>query len=620
MALHSNALSFLVCLVYFQVSISQEDLTVLDNTILSPSNNLLTDKDDETCLSQSVQTITVTFNRTYVFTWLRLAVKDPLLLPGFSVQFSRTTSTSIKIECLNQKYFLVDNSTLDIQCDQPEAIQTVIITGTGQTSLCSLYINGGRNVALKQSTSQTTTYSDKYGTFDASKGVDGNTSANFYRGLSCTHTDIYDPNPMWTVTFPLSEITRYILYNRDDENQNRLARFILVGENSGSQRFSFNDTSTTALLVYVVLDAAKSNITQVKINATEFLTLCEVEIYGVCYETTYGQNCSKTCSKNCTNQKCDPVNGKCNVCIPGFTGDFCNQICAETNFGQNCSQICSRQCANQTCHHANGSCKLCYPGYIGDYCNQTCPPGRFGQNCSEVCDSNCNNSLACDNINGYCYNGCKVGYSGNQCNEECKTGKWGRNCVNECSSQCRDQSCDRVTGRCEYICDSLTNLSCPSDCPSGYHGSNCTLKCSSTCKDQLCNRIGYCITCLPAHTGLYCENASVCLASENETSGLTFSSSVGIGVAVGAVVIILIDVVIVIICRTRLTALSNKSQEDLKHGTRQQTYDTVKQMNEYNHSYELSRSNFEVQENHDQKRNESSQYENASTTIYETIS
>ncbi|KAK0065112.1 hypothetical protein Bpfe_005670, partial [Biomphalaria pfeifferi] len=52
------------------------DLTFLDNTATSPSINILTDRDDSTCMSLSDQTIVITFNRTYVFTWMRLAVKD----------------------------------------------------------------------------------------------------------------------------------------------------------------------------------------------------------------------------------------------------------------------------------------------------------------------------------------------------------------------------------------------------------------------------------------------------------------------------------------------------------------------------------------------------------------
>ncbi|KAI8773634.1 hypothetical protein BgiBS90_026052, partial [Biomphalaria glabrata] len=127
---------------WFGLKCQHQDLTVLENTMLSTNNNVLTDRDDNTCLSDTDQSITVTFNRTYVFTWLRLTVKDPPLLPGFTIQFSKTAATSSTLECLNQKYFLVDTDTLDIQCDLAEAIRTVIITGTGRTSLCSLYING----------------------------------------------------------------------------------------------------------------------------------------------------------------------------------------------------------------------------------------------------------------------------------------------------------------------------------------------------------------------------------------------------------------------------------------------------------------------------------------------
>uniref|UniRef100_A0A2C9KIR2 EGF-like domain-containing protein n=1 Tax=Biomphalaria glabrata TaxID=6526 RepID=A0A2C9KIR2_BIOGL len=62
---------------WFGLKCQHQDLTVLENTILSPNNDVLTDRDDNTCLSPTVKTITVTFNRTYVFTWLSLTVEDP---------------------------------------------------------------------------------------------------------------------------------------------------------------------------------------------------------------------------------------------------------------------------------------------------------------------------------------------------------------------------------------------------------------------------------------------------------------------------------------------------------------------------------------------------------------
>ncbi|KAI8773659.1 multiple epidermal growth factor domains protein 11, partial [Biomphalaria glabrata] len=266
---------------WFGLKCQHQDLTILENTVTTPNISMLTDRDDRTCMNISGQTIVITFNRTYVFTCLRATVNESASLPGLTVQFSKTTSMTSKLECLNQKYFLVDKATLDIQCDLTEAIQSVIITGTGQTSLCLLYINGGRNVALKQRTWQTSDYSELgVGTFYAYKAVDGNTSSNFYGGLSCSSTKTLDPKPMWSVTFPLSEITRYVFYNRDDLVINRLARFVLRGEDSAIQKFSYVDASDTGIPVYIVTDPAKNNLTQVKINTTQFVTLCEVEIYG----------------------------------------------------------------------------------------------------------------------------------------------------------------------------------------------------------------------------------------------------------------------------------------------------------------------------------------------------
>uniref|UniRef100_A0A2C9L2J5 Fucolectin tachylectin-4 pentraxin-1 domain-containing protein n=1 Tax=Biomphalaria glabrata TaxID=6526 RepID=A0A2C9L2J5_BIOGL len=302
---------------WFGLKCQHQDLTILENTVTTPNVSLLTDRDDRTCMNISGQTVVITFNRTYVFTWLRATVNDSASLPGLTVQFSKTTSMTSKLECQNQKNFLVDNSTLDIQCDLTEAIQTVIITGTGRTSLCSLYINGGRNVALKQRTWESSDYSEPVaGKFDASKAVDGNTSSDFNGGLSCSHTNDSDPRPMWSVNFPLSEITRYVLYNRDDSNRNRLAKFVLSGEDSAIQKFGYIDASDTGIPVYIVTDPAKHNLTQVKISTTQFVTLCEVEIYGECIAGTYmtaGLQCTN-CPATCPNS-CHLDSGSCSVCF-----------------------------------------------------------------------------------------------------------------------------------------------------------------------------------------------------------------------------------------------------------------------------------------------------------------
>uniref|UniRef100_A0A2C9KH61 Fucolectin tachylectin-4 pentraxin-1 domain-containing protein n=1 Tax=Biomphalaria glabrata TaxID=6526 RepID=A0A2C9KH61_BIOGL len=166
------------------------------------------------------------------------------------------------------------------------------------------YYTTGRNVALVQKTSQTSTYSANGVTFGASKAVDGYTSSDF-NDLRCSSTNDNDPKPMWSVTFPLSQITRYVLYNRGGSNEGRLVGFVLSGENSGSRKFDYRDTFNQALPVYIVTDAAKNGITEVTISTPVMVTLCEVEIYGECPAGTYTTpdlqctNCPATCPNSC---------------------------------------------------------------------------------------------------------------------------------------------------------------------------------------------------------------------------------------------------------------------------------------------------------------------------------
>ncbi|KAK6991348.1 multiple epidermal growth factor-like domains protein 10 isoform X4, partial [Biomphalaria glabrata] len=88
----------------------------------------------------------------------------------------------------------------------------------------------------------------------------------------------------------------------------RLAGFVLVGENSGSQKFTYTDPSVPAsgLPVYIVVDPARNNLTQVKISTpSSIVTLCEVEIYGECPAGTYTSldlqctNCPVKCANIC---------------------------------------------------------------------------------------------------------------------------------------------------------------------------------------------------------------------------------------------------------------------------------------------------------------------------------
>lgn len=89
-----------------------------------------------------------------------------------------------------------------------------------------------------------------------------------------------------------------------------------------------------------------------------------------CADGSFGLNCTKECSQYCLNSNCDPVNGQCTRCFPGYAGIFCNKSCPERHFGFHCSQPCSPKCLDFKCHPVDGSCFNCSGGYHGAYCTE----------------------------------------------------------------------------------------------------------------------------------------------------------------------------------------------------------------------------------------------------------
>ncbi|CAL1548608.1 unnamed protein product, partial [Lymnaea stagnalis] len=78
----------------------------------------------------------------------------------------------------------------------------------------------GRNVALKQNASQTSTYTRETSfSTQASNAIDGNTYGVVYYN-TCTHTAVDDPSPSWHVKFDRPHaVNRFVLFNRVDNSE-----------------------------------------------------------------------------------------------------------------------------------------------------------------------------------------------------------------------------------------------------------------------------------------------------------------------------------------------------------------------------------------------------------------
>ncbi|XP_059158862.1 uncharacterized protein LOC131942914 [Physella acuta] len=271
------------------------DLAPLGSTITSN----VTDGDDSTCVL--ILNFTISWSIRHGLTSVRLKYQNNDSVSNIRLAVKETNSTSSFTPCTSQTMSTVDDFTVDIYCNYNATVQAVDIDFGEIISVCTVNINGGRNVALKQQTWQSSNYNDRY---VSSKAVDGNTNGNIVEFESCSHSS-EKSSGTWMLKFPQPmNINRYILYNRE-----RLSSFTLTSFSSSNQTlFTYTDPNTVAA-VYTVTSSSTPSVTYVQITSRNApLTLCEVEIFEGCPIGWFGPSCQYKC--HCTNNYCD-VSGGC---------------------------------------------------------------------------------------------------------------------------------------------------------------------------------------------------------------------------------------------------------------------------------------------------------------------
>ncbi|CAL1532192.1 unnamed protein product [Lymnaea stagnalis] len=302
----------------------------------------ITDGDDTTCTDLTVSSfwLRITWNFNIYFTWLRLVVSiAESQSERFSIKFPDNVPTQ-NSECIN---VFIDKITMDIYCNISKPLNEIFLNGSAVSTICSLYISKGRNVALKQPTNQTSNFYDSY--YLSSAAVDGNGYSIFSDG-SCTHTAEGDPAPTWILYFKsVVTVTSYTIYNRvqpllsynREADLFRLKGFILrTFDQTNNIVQNYTDTETSVLEVYNILSTDPwAQVSKVQMTATDttnllILTLCEVEIFGdsVCQidKFKYGHDCENVCNCAVPGEKCFVSTGNCpSGCKAGFYGQGCNK-------------------------------------------------------------------------------------------------------------------------------------------------------------------------------------------------------------------------------------------------------------------------------------------------------
>ncbi|KAK3772218.1 hypothetical protein RRG08_064667, partial [Elysia crispata] len=351
----------------------------------SGGESWLTDSDDTTCNTGNNQSVTVTLDTAIPLTWVRVVVSEPVHLHPIQLSYQLSGSSTL-LACPVLRKAKVDNQTLDIECFTPQNVSGLSLSGSGVTGLCSLYISGGRNVALKQTARQSSRYipGGAPDSFKAENAVDGVLPGDTVQSArsTCTHTDVPSATlGWWTVTFSQAvDVTRFLIYNRVDcpGCKDRLAGFTLTAQSDPSiaSSDSYTDPGGPGQDNYTVVPSPRisfpvSLVRFVTAHSEKILTLCEVFVFGEtdCPAGQFGLRCERQC--NCANnESCFVHNGRCPPgCATGYTGEDCSD-CQPGRYGDRCDQSCNATCGgDNSCDRNNGTCSQgCVPGYLGTTC------------------------------------------------------------------------------------------------------------------------------------------------------------------------------------------------------------------------------------------------------------
>ncbi|XP_055884727.1 uncharacterized protein LOC129926216 [Biomphalaria glabrata] len=239
---------------------------------------ILKDNNDNTCVN--TEAITIEWKRFYAIHWTRVVVTDPALLYNDLHVFSREVRSDKEQE-VNITASIVHNTSIDLYFTIKTLARFILRSKSNvNLGICSMWISGGRNVALKQVTKQ----SSVLGMSQSNNAVDGNRK-------TCSRTDPQDGSPHWSITFAIPyPIRNFALHF---EAKNRLYMYTMKsinehGQDVGAYTSTYKDDLDELISAKTVM--VKSIKVQVdhKLTGDGSLVICEFEAYTECPPMKWG--------------------------------------------------------------------------------------------------------------------------------------------------------------------------------------------------------------------------------------------------------------------------------------------------------------------------------------------
>ncbi|XP_059176293.1 uncharacterized protein LOC131955975 [Physella acuta] len=127
---------------WFGPSCQYQDLASKDS-IVTPSN-AITDGSDQTCAD--VRSVTVRWGTGVYVGWVRVVLRENASSVNLTL---KETPSSADIKCGEQAKYRADSRLVDLFCNMKVKVIQVTLDFGAQKSVCSVYVSGGRNLALK---------------------------------------------------------------------------------------------------------------------------------------------------------------------------------------------------------------------------------------------------------------------------------------------------------------------------------------------------------------------------------------------------------------------------------------------------------------------------------------
>uniref|UniRef100_A0A2C9K5S8 Fucolectin tachylectin-4 pentraxin-1 domain-containing protein n=1 Tax=Biomphalaria glabrata TaxID=6526 RepID=A0A2C9K5S8_BIOGL len=257
---------------------------------------------------------------------------------------------------------LTRGNTVDIRYvldrDPVGRISQISLEGKVVQHLCSLWVSGGQNIALKQQVLYN----------ESSSGISTPYAAAVDGIKQCPKINLTDEYIYWSINLnqPYDIIEyRFYLYSKSGANTDFTLDFITKESDEWPLYYGRLPLNALVIVDWLILDVKSIYISATKPASHDVLPilLCEVEAYIDCQKGTWGVHCENTCNASCPDN-CRSDDGLCNEACFGYNDPPNFKTDCETGtWGYNCGNKCSNNCMQSSCVSKTGVCDRGCLGY-----------------------------------------------------------------------------------------------------------------------------------------------------------------------------------------------------------------------------------------------------------------